>query len=610
MSEDGPVSLFVYGTLAYDRTMRALTGRIFPKRPCVLGGHRRVMPPHGYSYIIPQAGETVHGWLVEGLSREQLAALDAYEAEGDMYHRLRVSCTLGDEARDAYAYVANPERIERYFGGGEPVAGDTAVVIDEILEEEAARLSGRPPGPEGMLALRELLGGTIEELRAARRGGRPLGREEMRRALRLSGIPTLAPLKRPDHPARPYAGAYLRFAVRHIVFSHTEERILSRFGDLVAPPEGFYAHASSACAALACLNRKRHALDRLIERDGCGTLQDGWEYLDYAARGIAIAARLFDATDAAATCRLARREAQPGLAPLGAELEFSPVGVDAIGAAPGQDPAFDGFHWAVDFDLLRRGWKLGLHVDTHRAVCAPGERCRGFLEYALGRLKIAGDISKPVTNDPRLLASLIREAAEFCGVRPHSLHLSIEIPPGSRYGPPPEPSDLFCLLLLGGDLRRDESGALREMRIHNRETEDGRGGLYFSRENIHSSDGEMHSEVIEYQFARLQTGRDFTPLIAALKGFQLAGNPAPVNPFLGGGDYRPDQPLLRELKRWASSPSPIPDAALSRFLSRVGEGLNAESSGAPAHSPAFIRSSLAEIERDLLGGNARLAEGA
>jgi gamma-glutamylcyclotransferase (GGCT)/AIG2-like uncharacterized protein YtfP len=605
MSDDGPVDLFVYGTLAYDRTMRALTGRIFPKRPCVLRGYRRVTPPYGYAYIVPQEGETVQGWLVEGIPRAQLAALDAYEAEGDMYRRLPVTCVRGGEARAAYAYAANPDRIARYFGDGEPAAVDAAVLVDEILEEEAARLSGRRPGPEEMIALRELLGGTIEELCAASRGGRPPGREEIRRALRHPGIPTLAPLKRPDHPARLYAAAYLRLAVRHIVFSHTEARILSRFGDLVAAPEGFYAHAASACAALDCLNRNGSALERLIERDGCGTLRDEREYLDHAVQAIAVAARLFDANDAAATCRLAVREAQPGSAPLGAELEFSPLGVAAIGAAPGMDPEFDGFHWAADFDLLRRGWKLGMHVDTHRAVCLPGERCRGFLEYALGRLRIAGDLSMPVTNDPRLLASLIRGAAAFCGVRPHSLHLSIEIPPGLRGGPPPRLSDLLCLLLLGGDLRRNRSGALREMRIHNREIEDSRGGLYFSRENLHSSDGEIQSEVIEYQFPRLRTGRDFTPLIVALKGFQFAGNPPPVNPFMDG-DYRPDQPLLRELKRWAASPSPLPDEALSGFLGRVEEGLQAEASGAPGHTPAFIRDALASISCGLREANGAL----
>jgi len=120
MSDDGPVDLFVYGTLAYDRTMRALTGRIFPKRPCVLRGYRRVTPPYGYAYIVPQEGETVRGWLVEGIPRAQLAALDAYEAEGDMYRRLPVTCVRGGETRRAHAYVANPDRIGPTSATGSP----------------------------------------------------------------------------------------------------------------------------------------------------------------------------------------------------------------------------------------------------------------------------------------------------------------------------------------------------------------------------------------------------------------------------------------------------------------------------------------------------------
>jgi hypothetical protein len=43
---------------------------------------------------------------------------------------------------------------------------------------------------------------------------------------------------------------------------------------------------------------------------------------------------------------------------------------------------------------------------------------------------------------------------------------------------------------------------------------------------------------MEYQFPRLSADREYLPLIMALKGFQLAGNPHPVNPFMDGGKYR------------------------------------------------------------------------
>lgn len=611
MKGNDTVDLFVYGTLAYDRTMRALTGRIFRKRPSVLNGYTRIAPPCGYAYIVPKKGEAVNGYLVEGLNRQDLARIDAYEAEGDMYHRRPVAVTVAGHPRRAYVYVGNRDRIERRHDAGEEAGGgDAAVIVDEILEEEAARGSGKQPSRETLLAWRELLGGTVEELAAARRGGRPLPREEMRLALRSPGLPSLSPLKRPDHPARPYADAYLRFAVRHIVLNRLEDRIALKFRALVAQPEPFYPRAGSLFAALACANGKADEIDELIGKERCGVLRDDWDYVDYARCGIRIASRVFDAGDAAASCRLAKRGAGRGFTPLGAELEFSRLGARAIGASPGQDPEFDGFHYFHDFDLLRRGWKLGMYVDTHRAVSAPGERCRGFLEYALGRWIIAGDLSKPVSGDPSLLAGLIREASAFCGIPPHSLHLSLEISPGRPYGRLEDVSSLLCLLLLGGDLRRDEGGVMREMRIHNREIEDTRGGLYFSRENTHSADGEVQSEVIEYQFPRLRTGHDFTPFVMALKGFQLAGNPRPVNPFIDGGDYRPDHPLLAELRRWAEHPRPLADGEIGEFLCRAEEGLNREVSdashgpaGRPAHPPAFIRESLEAAECELRAAN-------
>lgn len=604
MNDGSPLGLFVYGTLAYDRTMRALTGRVFHKTPCVLYGYARITPPYGYAYIVPADGASVRGYLVEGLTREQLARIDEYEAEGDMYLRRAVTVSLPAGPRRAYAYVANEARIERHFErGGAPGAEDAAGVVAEIVEEEAGRALGAPPTREAVVACRELLGDTVEELIETRRGGRPLPREEMRRALRTPGIPTLAPIWAPAHPARPYADAYLRLAVRLIVFSAVEERIAGRFRGLVARPDAYFPHTISSFIALSMLNRKREEMERLLDREGGCALREGRDYPGYAARGIRIASRLFDAGEAAGACRLAARDAQPGATPLGAELEFSRLGARAIGAAAGEDAEFDGFFWAGDFDLPRRGWKLGLHVDTHRAACPPGERCRGFLEFALGRWKIAGDLSKPVTDDPRLLAAFVREATSFCGVPPHSLHLSLEIPPGRRYGPVGRLSDLLCLLLLGGDLRRDSSGAMREMRIHNREIEDGRGGLYFSRENVHSADGEMQSEVIEYQFPRLTTGRDYTPLIVAVKGFQLAGNPHPVNPFMDGAEYRPGRTLLSGLRRWAEEPRPLADSEITRFLEGAEAGLRAEAGGGAAHSEGFIRDALGAAARELRAAN-------
>ena len=94
----------------------------------------------------------------------------------------------------------------------------------------------------------------------------------------------------------------------------------------------------------------------------------------------------------------------------------------------------------------------------------------------------------------------------------------------------------------------------------------------------------------------------------AVKGFHLAGNPHPVNPYMGGADYRPDHPLLMELKRWAESPRPLEDEEIAAFLARVEEGLNRERDCAPAHRRSFIEHSLSAAGQTLCEVNRRLKE--
>jgi hypothetical protein len=124
---------------------------------------------------------------------------------------------------------------------------------------------------------------------------------------------------------------------------------------------------------------------------------------------------------------------------------------------PGEDPLYDGFYYFHDFDLLRRGWKLGCTWTTTRGRISR-ERSRGFLEYALGRAGYTRMWSKPVTDDPWLLARFIREAARFCGIAPHSLHVSLDIPPSAAYGPVEDASDLLCLCSSAATLEGTAAG--------------------------------------------------------------------------------------------------------------------------------------------------------
>ena len=88
-----------------------------------------------------------------------------------------------------------------------------------------------------------------------------------------------------------------------------------------------------------------------------------------------------------------------------------------------------------------------------------------FWNWPLDVYKLLGDVSKPATQDPWVLSQLIDLAVRFIEVKPHSLHLSIQTSQKQDFKKLENPEYYLCLLLLGGDLREDSHGKLREMRI-------------------------------------------------------------------------------------------------------------------------------------------------
>ncbi|HYM90017.1 MAG TPA: gamma-glutamylcyclotransferase family protein [bacterium] len=96
--------LFVYGTLRNDTVVQGLLGHRLFGRPAVLRGyHREVDPAIGYPVILPRAGATVAGKVLD-VDADALAILDAYE--GARYRRIIVQVeTLEGRLLDAYVYV-------------------------------------------------------------------------------------------------------------------------------------------------------------------------------------------------------------------------------------------------------------------------------------------------------------------------------------------------------------------------------------------------------------------------------------------------------------------------------------------------------------------------
>ncbi len=105
MPSQEPIHVFVYGTLIDPQRVEALTGRQFARVEAVLEGFERIESDTGYPYILPKAGASVSGFLLNDIDTASLRDLDDYEAEGDLYVRQEVEVLVAGEPVPAMTYV-------------------------------------------------------------------------------------------------------------------------------------------------------------------------------------------------------------------------------------------------------------------------------------------------------------------------------------------------------------------------------------------------------------------------------------------------------------------------------------------------------------------------
>ena len=230
------------------------------------------------------------------------------------------------------------------------------------------------------------------------------------------------------------------------------------------------------------------------------------------------------------------------MTPLGAELEFSNLGANAVGEHQGseqkKDIVYDGFRYFYDFCLDILCWKLGGYIDDHSGSTDTVRRC-GFFELAPGRLNIKGEISRPATADPWTINQLINEIVKFYDVKPHSLHLSFQLRKNQIDNHKILSLDFVkCLLALGGGLEKNKNGSLSLSRIANGEIIQYQQGeeLNFARTSsrrffwgqdsvAEKLPSQVTSSVQQYKYIRLEKDANYEPLILCLKGLQMTCNP-------------------------------------------------------------------------------------
>lgn len=577
-------TLFAYGTMRNAYNRKLVTGRDFEAEPAVLFNYRRIHPRGGYPFAVHWRGSKIEGVVIYDVTPETLKKFDEYESEGTLYHRKVVRVLLlndGEQFVNAYMYVGIPDALKPYFTKG--IEQDQR--IEEFVEHgvnkylEARRDLSVGEGLEtlSLQVRQELFSEETHSLIRQYYHDASLPSFIIKHELQRANLPSLDWLKYEPN-AVPYADHYLELAVKLMIFNQLEERFRHDFHAQVKVASPYYWHTISALMALKLLVSRYRQVRSAIAQLQVGQYTPEYSYVDYTVAAIFIAEELYTRDWVQEVVDWVRAHRRVGLVPLGAEIEFSEIGGRAIGAQDGEDSRFDSFYYFYDFDLMRRGWKLGAHVDDHGFLTTSQTRTRGFLELAFGRYRLLGDVSKPASQDAWILSQLIALSIRYLDIRPHSLHLSLQTDGEQPFRRIPDPDYLLCLLILGGDLREDADGVLREMRVYREEILRPDGTVYFSRFNKHHKEPEDRawSSVIEYQFPRSSFDYDYQPLIMALKGLQIAVNPYPLRDFPACpyDDWHQEQ--QERLVQWAARPTSVPQSTIRRFLELVEQGLQQE----------------------------------
>lgn len=604
--------LFVYGSLGNDNNLQLLTGKTLSSKEGVLLNHRRITPKNSFPFAVYWRGYSIRGRLLFSVTPDVIQKLDEYENEGELYDRKIADVKVGATLHRAWVYRGKVDAIRPYIKKGfeerDRIEEFVENNVASYLEQKADHFIGYTREKLAVQVTKELLSEEVHSLlrQYFRQTGLPpfIIKHEIEKA----SIPRLNWLKE-ESQAQPYADKYMRLSMGFMIFNQLEEKFRTDYRYYVKVTDAYYMHTLSALMALKLLVDFHQSLESALAQLGVDRWDPNMLYSDYAVAAIFIADELYSRSKPDYIIDWLKGHRNAGAIPMGAELEFSNLGYQTIGAQPGQDLAFDAFYYFYDFDLMRRGWKLGAHVDDHGFLTSSNTRTRGFMELAFGRYKLLGDVSKPATQDAWVLSQIIDLAVRFVNIRPHSLHLSLSASSQDEFKEVKELEQYLCLLIMGGDLREDDNGVLREMRIYNGEILSEEGRVIFSRLNRHhkNPDDPSWSFVVEYQFPRLYYDYDYQPIILALKGFQTAANPFPLKGCkqIEKSGYVDD--LENELKKYAARPSSVSQNSIDRFLTTVEQGLDIEAKLVDKEKyRRYAQRVLARIEERLKRRNLRI----
>lgn len=626
--DEQKANLFIYGSLRDPSIFKSVCGHSFTLRPshtdpnvllgelALLHGYRRVSPDNVYFYTVADDTAKIEGFVIYNIPASAMAEIDRYE--GKLYDRETVHVHAAGGTVEAQAYLASPKSMKKRFGDRFHVNLIHELWLRKRIEKFFE--THTRPGEASLdadverRARRELLATTERDLVMSHLGHDAVSDFYLEHELDRP-CPTIKYLQN-EPEAQPFIANYIALVIKQVLLNQFEQNIQSRYRfelEHLLASKRFFSRSMSLLIALRMINANTSAVDLILQR--ClETMPWGGQYdlLDYVKYAISAADNTFNWRVAQSELERVRANRQPGLMPLGAELELSNLGVKAIrDSVENVDHVFDGFKYFLDFKLDVLSWKLGGYIDDHKDSVQ--FRRRGFLELAPGRLNIAGELSKPATADPWLLNQLIREITMFYPIKPHSLHLSFQIRKKQIGDHKILPlSFIKCLLVLGGGTEEEPTGRLCVSRMAHDEIEQNTYGeeLVFARMSKRKSHlvgdevGEIppaHATtyIQQYKFIRLEERANYEPLIMALKGLQLAYNPGDYLTTAQLSSSRRLRHQYEQLKEWSAGPTEISRRTMGRFLQAIQKGLMDEGHHQPAHKLHYIDWALSAIDIQL-----------
>jgi len=632
------VNLFIYGSLRDRRIFQSVSGLSFTRKPskinnetllaepALLPGYRKVSTDNVYFYAIVAPSSRIDGLIIYDVPAQAMLEINRYE--GRRYDRETVRVNTAKGPVEARAYLATNESMKKHFGDRFHVNLIHELWLRKRIEKFIKKRT-RPGEQTADAELerradRELLATTERDLVISHYGRDTPSDYYLEHELDRPR-PSIKHLYN-DPQARPFIKNYLLLVLKQVLLSQLEEKIQSQYRfDLehMRTSERYFNRSISILAALQMINANSPDVDRIIEQCLETMPYDKHDLIDYIKYAVQAASSIFHARVAHAHLERIRSSFQPGIVPLGAEIELSNLGPAAVepqrSAQKRTDPIFDGFKYFYDFRLDVLSWKLGGYIDDHTGSTDQARRS-GFLELAPGRLNIVGELSRPATADPWLLNQLIHEITSFYNVRPHSLHLSFQLRKNQIDCQEILPLGFVkCLLVLGGGTEQKHTGRLWVSRMGYDEIKQYEYGeeLVFARTSrrrwylgedqiADKTPAQATTYIQQYKFIRLEPRANYEPLILCLKGLQLAYNPAD---YLTAEQLKGSKKLQQEyeqLKSWSVEPTEISPRTISKFLNTVQNGLMNEGHRRPVHKLHYIDWALSAIDVQLRMFNKQL----